>query len=151
MPFDQKFTWVNLVVSAVVSGVYFALVLGQVWGVPVGQIAYQVPMLVAIGAMILLTIGGTILVGIGTGISIELSGDGSHEDIGRTDERDREISRRGTMAGYAAASVGSICVLAITMLGFDHFWIANALYASFVAAALVSGVVKLVAYRRGFS
>jgi len=36
------------------------------------------------------------------------------------------------------------------MLGFDHFWIANALYLSFVASSLVSGVVKLVAYRRGF-
>jgi len=46
--------------------------------------------------------------------------------------------------------VGAIGALAITMLGFDHFWIANALYLSFVASSLVSGVVKLAAYRRGF-
>jgi len=150
MPFDEKFTWVSLVVSVVVPGVYFMAVLSQLGGGPVEQIAYQVPMLVAIGAMILVTIAGTILVGIGTGVAIELSGSGSTEDIGRTDERDREISRRGLLAGYVAASVGAIGALAITMLGFDHFWIANALYLSFVASSLVSGVVKLVAYRRGF-
>ena len=150
MPFDEKFTWVSLVASAVVPGVYITVVLGQLGGGPVGQIAYQVPMLVAIGAMILVTIAGTILVGIGTGVAIELSGSGSTEDIGRTDERDREISRRGLLAGYFAASVGAVGVLAITMLGFDHFWIANLLYLSFVASSLVSGVVKLVAYRRGF-
>jgi len=150
MPFDEKFTWVSLVASAVVPGVYITVVLGQLGGGPVGQIAYQVPMLIAIGAMILVTIAGTILVGIGTGVAIELSGSGSTEDIGRTDERDREISRRGLLAGYVAASVGAIGALAITMLGFDHFWIANALYLSFVASSLVSGVVKLVAYRRGF-
>lgn len=150
MPFDEKFTWVSLVVSAVVSGVYFTIALGQLGRGPVGEIAYQVPMLVAIGAMIALTIAGTILAGIGTGVAIELSGKGSSEDIGRTDERDREISRRGLLAGYVAASVGAVGALAITMLGLDHFWIANALFLSFVASSLVSGVVKLVAYRRGF-
>jgi preprotein translocase subunit SecG len=116
----------------------------------VGQIAYQVPMLVAIAAMVVLTIVGTILMGVGTGIGIEMSGKGTSEDIGRTDERDREISRRGVLAGYVAASVGAVGALAITMLRVDHFWIANTLYLSFVASSLVSGITKLVAYRRGF-
>jgi len=150
MPFDEKFTWVSLVVSAVVSGVYFTMVLSKVGSVQVGQIAYQVPMLVAIAAMVVLTIVGTILMGVGTGIGIELSGKGTPEDIGRTDDRDREISRRGILAGYVVASVGAVGVLAITMLKVDHFWIANALYLSFVASSLVSGITKIVAYRRGF-
>ena len=137
-------------VSAVVSGVYFTIVLSQVGSIQVGQIAYQVPMLVAIAAMVVLTIVGTILMGVGTGIGIELSGKGAPEDIGRTDERDREISRRGVLAGYVAASVGAVGALAITMLKVDHFWIANTLYLSFVAASLVSGITKLIAYRRGF-
>ena len=72
MPFDEKFTWVSLVVSAVVSGVYFTMVLSKVGSVQVGQIAYKVPMLVAIAAMVVLTIVGTILMGVGTGIGIEL-------------------------------------------------------------------------------
>ena len=41
-------------------------------------------------------------------------------------------------------------VLALTMLQYEYFWIANALYLSFVVATLVSSVVKLVAYHRGF-
>jgi hypothetical protein len=36
------------------------------------------------------------------------------------------------------------------MLRYDPFWIANALYLSFVVGALVSSAAKLVAYRRGF-
>jgi hypothetical protein len=40
--------------------------------------------------------------------------------------------------------------MALTMVEADYFWIANALYLSFVAAALVSGVVKLVLYHRGY-
>ena len=150
MPFDEKYTWVSLVVSAVVPGVYFTMAVGQAGRVPVGQIAYQVPMLVACGAIILVAIAGTILMGIGTGVALELSGEGSSEHIGRTDERDREISRRGLLAGSVAASLGAVGVLAITMLGFDHFWIANGLFLSFVMASLVSSVIKLVAYRRGF-
>ena len=150
MPFDEKFTWVSLVVSAIVPGVYFTIVLSQLGSVPVGRIAYQVPMLVAIAAMVVLTIVGTILMGVGTGIGIELSGKGTSQDIGRTDDRDREISRRGVLAGYVAASVGAVGALAITMLRVDPFWIANTLYLSFVASSLVSGVAKLVAYRRGF-
>jgi hypothetical protein len=41
-------------------------------------------------------------------------------------------------------------VLALTMLEYEYFWIASALYLSFVVGTLVSSVVKLVAYRRGF-
>jgi hypothetical protein len=36
------------------------------------------------------------------------------------------------------------------MLEYDYFWIANTLYGSFAVAGLVSGIVKLRAYRRGF-
>lgn len=150
MPFDEKFTWVGVVVTLAASITYSAVVFSQVGTVPIGQIAYQLPMILAIAAVIVFTIAGTILAGIGTGIAIELSGDGSVEDLGRTDERDQLINRRGVLAGYVAASGGAIGTLAITMLGFDHFWIANTLFLSFVAASLVSGIVKLIAYRRGF-
>jgi len=150
MPFEEKFTWVSLVVFAMVPGVYLALVLGQVAGVPVAEIAYQVPMLVAIAVSILLTIAGTIAMGIGTGIAIEISGDGSPDDIGRKDERDTGISRHGALVGSYAAAAGALVALALAMLRFDQFWIANALYLSFVASTITAAVVKLIAYRRGF-
>jgi hypothetical protein len=41
-------------------------------------------------------------------------------------------------------------VLAMAMLEAAHFWIANGVFAAFVAGSLVSSGVKLVTYRRGF-
>ncbi len=149
MPFEEKLTWVNLVVTALVAGVYFVLMLGQVVDVPAAEVAYQKPMLIAVGVSVLLTIVGSILMGIGTGISMELSGR-SADDMDRKDERDKDISRRGDVAGFYIVSAGALAVMALTMLEYDYFWIANALYLSFVVATLVSGAVKLVAYRRGF-
>jgi len=52
--------------------------------------------------------------------------------------------------GYYVSSVGVVGAMALTMLEYEYFWIANALYVSFVLASLVSATVKLVAYRRGF-
>jgi hypothetical protein len=150
MPFEEKFTWVSAVVSTGVAAVYFAIVLGQVGSVPVAEIAYQWPLLIAIGSLIVLTIVGAIVVAIGTAISAEITGSGSVDDIGRNDERDADINRRGELVGYYASSAGALGVLALAMLRYDPFWIANALYLSFVVGALVSSAAKLVAYRRGF-
>ncbi len=41
-------------------------------------------------------------------------------------------------------------VLALTMLEYEYFWIASALYLSFAVGTLVSSAVKLAAYHRGF-
>ena len=150
MPFEEKVTWVSIVVGVMVSVVYFVTVLGQLGEIPVEEIAYQRPLLIAIGASIALTIAGTIAMAIATAIGAEITGNGSVDDIGRSDERDASISRRGDLIGFYAASVGLAGVLAITMLEYDYFWIANGLYLSFAVAGLVSAIVKLHAYRRGF-
>ena len=150
MPFEEKMTWVNALLSVIVPAAYFTLVLSRLGQVPVNEIAYVRPMLVAIGAAIVLTIAGAIAVAIGTAISAEVTGSGSVDDIDRKDERDVSISRRGDLAGFYVVSVFMLGVLGLTMLEYDHFWIANALYLSFVISSLVSSAVKLVAYRRGF-
>ena len=156
MSWEEKITWVSAAVTAAVPAVYFTITLGQLGEVAVTEIAYQRSLLIAIGASIVLTIVGSILTGIGTGIwagiRAEITGKGSAEDIDidRKDERDVQISRRGDLVGYYVSSAGVVGVMAITMLEYEHFWIANALYLSFVVASLVSSAVKLVAYRRGF-
>ena len=58
MSFEEKLTWVNAVVSVVVTAVYCALVFGQVGDVPVADVAYQWPMVISIVALIILTIIG---------------------------------------------------------------------------------------------
>ena len=161
MPFEEKVTWVSLVVGIVVPIWYFATVLGQLGETAAADIAYQRPLVIAIIASIVLTIAGAIATGIATGIGGEVRAEitaqatgqrpaTTTDEIGRSDERDADISRRGDLIGFYAASAGLVVVLVITMLEYDHFWIANALYLSFVIASLVSGVAKIVAYRRGF-
>ena len=150
MPFEEKVTWVNATVTAIVPAVYFARVLSYVGTVPVAEIAYQRSMLLAIGAAILLTIVGAILTGIGSGISAEIVERDSSKDLGRTDERDANIGRQGELVGYYVSSVGMVGVLILAMLRYDQFWIANTLYLSFAVGTLAASVAKLVAYRRGF-
>jgi len=150
MPFEEKVTWVSLVVAVVVPVAYFAIMLGRLGDVSAADIAYQKPLLIAIGASVVLTIVGSILAGIGTGISAELRGRSAAGEIDRKDERDKTISRHGDLIGFSVSSAGMVGVLALTMLEYEYFWIASALYLSFVVGTLVGSVVKIVAYHRGF-
>jgi hypothetical protein len=150
VPFEEKLTWVSLVVAVVVPVVYFAIMLGRLGETSAADISYQWPLLIAIGVSIVLTIVGSIAMGIGTGISAEIRGRSASDEIDRKDERDKQISRHGDLVGFYASSAGAVAVLALTMLEYEYFWIASALYLSFAVGTLVSSVVKLVAYRRGF-
>lgn len=150
MSFEEKVTWVSAVVSAAVAAVYCAIVLRQLGDVPVAEIAYRRPMLITVGAMVVLTIVGAIVMAIGTAVSAEITGNGSVKDIDRKDERDVQIGRRGLRAGYYVLAFGALGVMGLTMLEQDYFWIANALYLTFVVSGLVTSAVKLIAYRRGF-
>ena len=150
MPFEEKIPWVNAVVTVIVPVAYFAIMLGRLGATSAADISYQWPLLIAIGVSIVLTIVGSILAGIGAGISAELKGRRASDDIDRKDERDVRISRHGDLIGFYVSSVGMVGVLALTMLEYEYFWIASALYLSFVVGTLVSSVVKIVAYHRGF-
>lgn len=150
MPFEEKMTWVGLVVTLVVPVVYFAIMLGRLGDASAADIDYQWPLIIAIGASIGLTIVGAIVTAIGTAVAAEVRGRSVSDEIDRKDERDVRISRHGDLVGLYVSSAGMVGVLALTMLQYDYFWIANALYLSFVVGTLVGSVVKLVAYRRGF-
>ncbi len=150
MSFEEKVTWVGAVASVVVAAAYFWIVGGQLGDKPATEIAYRLPMIIGFGAMIGLNIIGTIAMSIATAISAEIKGEGSADDIDRKDERDVRIGTRGDRASYYALSAFMLGVLAMAMLKVTHFWIANALFASFVVAGLAGSVVKLIAYRRGF-
>jgi hypothetical protein len=150
MPFEEKVTWVSAFVSLIVTGVYSWTILGRLGSMPVAEIAYQVPMLIAIGTMIVMTIVVTIAVAIGAAVSAELTRPGSAKGIDHKDERDVDIHRRGDLFGYYVLSVGVLGAMALAMLRYDQFWIANALLLSFVIASLVSSTVKIVSYHRGF-
>ena len=105
MPFEEKISWVNAVVMAIVPVAYFVIMLGRLGDTSAADISYQWPLLIAIGASIVLTIVGSILAGIGTGISAELRGRSASAEIDRKDERDKQISRHGDLIGFSVSSV----------------------------------------------
>lgn len=139
MSSEEKRTWISAVVGFAVPVVYLAIVLSKVPGADVASIDYVVPMLTSIG------------VGIGAGIVLAIvAAMASPRDAGRTDERDREINRRGEYVGFYVMSIAAIVPLVLAMAEVEQFWIAHALYLAFVLAALASAMVKIVAYRRGW-
>jgi hypothetical protein len=139
MSWEEKSTWIYALISVVVPGVYFATILGQLQNTAVTEIAYQGAMLATIGLAIVLAIIAHIAVAIS-----------SPEDADKSDERDTNINRYGEYIGSFVVGGGMLVTLGLTLAEFEYFWIANAIYATFIAAALTTSAVKIVAYRRGF-
>jgi hypothetical protein len=135
MSYEEKRAWVYAVIAAVVPTIYAVIVFGQLTGTPVAEISYVRPLLMAAGAGILANFLADTLM---------------FRGADRRDERDVGIFRYGTQVGYFVLAAGAAGALLLTLAGFEHFWIANALYLAFILDALVSSIVKIVAYRRGF-
>jgi len=143
MSYEERGQWVYIVVNILTFGGYAAIVLGQVGSVPLAELDYAPTMLWAIGIAIALSIVGRIL--------MEIAGEMARPgDSHQADVRDRDIGRLGEYFSGTLLGVGMVVPFALALAEFDHFWIANAMYAAFALSALVGTAVKLVAYRRGF-
>jgi hypothetical protein len=138
MSYEEKGTWVYLVTSAGAYGVYLAIVLGRLGGVPVASVHY--------GAVLSWTIGASIVASILLRTVVESA---KPSDSRRADVRDREIHRFGEYAGRWLLIAAAAAAMVMAMARWDQFWIANVLYLGFVLWAVAGSVVKLIAYRRG--
>jgi len=139
MSYEEKGTWIYLVVAVVGYTVYLSLLLPQlIGGVPVADVDY-VPIM-------LWTIGGAIVVTIVLRILVEIV---FPSESTRGDVRDKEIDRLGTRVGSSFVVIGALGALVLAMLEADWFWIANVIYLCFVLSALLESITRLVAYRRG--
>jgi hypothetical protein len=139
MSYEEKGTWVYLVIAVVGYTVYLSLLLPQlIGGVPVADVDY-VPIM-------LWTIGGAIVVTIVLRILVEIV---FPSESTRGDVRDKEIDRLGTRVGSSFVVIGALGALVLAMLEADWFWIANVIYLCFVLSALLESITRLVAYRRG--
>ena len=109
------------------------------------------PLLWTVGATIIASIAGSIIAAILAAI-VTAARDGKEavNEIDRKDERDKQIGRIGELAGFYVLSAGILGAIALTMTGSAHFWIANALYLTLVVSGLVTAVVKVAVFRRGF-
>ena len=138
MSFEEKGTWGYMIVLMVVSGLYFAVVLGQVGEMPVSEIAYIVPMVSAIVLTVLATIAAYILAAIS-----------APSEADKKDERDKSIHRYGESVGFNVLGLMNLVPLGLAMAEAEQFWIANAIFLAGVLAGIVSSIVKIAAYRRG--
>ncbi|MER3442838.1 MAG: hypothetical protein C4333_01410 [Meiothermus sp.] len=139
MTYEEKGTWVFLVVSVAAFVGYLAWLVGQLLGTPPAEIAYAHPMLWAIGGAAVASILGRLLIVVA-----------APREAGKSDQRDREIQRFGDHGSRFFVDVAGIAALVMALLELDHFWITNTLYFGFVGTALVALVVMIVSYRRGF-
>lgn len=150
MAFQEKIAWLNLAVALVAVG-WYASVVGGAWGtVPAEAIAYRGPLIVAVVAMIAATVVGSIALTVAAAIGAEVRERGTGSDVDRTDERDHRIEALGDRVAFYVVNALLVGVLALAMLEFAHFWIANAAFGALVLAGLVGNAVRVVAYRRGF-
>jgi hypothetical protein len=138
MSFEEKGTWVFLVVTIGTYGAYLAVILGRADSIPLAEVSYVSTMLWTIGIAIGLSIVGHIAVAIA-----------KPSEADKKDVRDKDINRFGEYVGGIVLGIGMVVPLGLALAEVEHFWIANAMYAAFVLSALVSTPVKLVAYRRG--
>ncbi|SDZ00297.1 hypothetical protein [Herbiconiux ginsengi] len=139
MSFEERNTWVFLVIAIVAYACYVTIVLVSAGGRALVEVDY--------GPVMLSTIGGAIVAGILGTIAISVIWP---KGAGKSDQRDKEISRFGDHVGQAFVVIGGVVALLFAIVRVDYFWIANAVYLAFVLSALLGSIAKLVAYRRGF-
>lgn len=139
MSYEEKGTWVYLVVSVTGYAVYLFLVLPQLLsGTPVDDIDYV--------SAALWTIGGAIVAAIVLRIIVEIVVPSGST---RGDVRDKEIGRLGERVGNWFLVAGALGALVLALYEGGYFWIANVIYLGFVLSAILSSVTQVIAYRRG--
>jgi hypothetical protein len=139
MSFEEKSAWIMGAAAVVSYGVYLAIILGRAATMDLAMVPYVAPLLWTIGASIAASIALHAVAGIF-----------SPRDAGKKDQRDREIYRFGEHIGQSFVVIGGVAALLMAMAEWEHFWIANVIYLTFVLSAILGSVAKIIAYRRGF-
>lgn len=142
MVYEERNAWAGLIVSPIALVVYVVLVLQQAGGGPLTAVDWFPLMLWTIGGGIVATIVISVVWGI-------LAGMKDPDGAGRSDIRDRDIGRMGGRVEQAFVVIAGLGVIALCAVGADVFWIANTMYLGFAVSALVGGIARVIAYRRG--
>lgn len=142
MVYEERNAWAGLIVSVLVISAYVIVVMQQAAGGPVTDVDWFPLMLWTIG----LGIVATIVLSIAWGM---IAGAKEPDGVGKSDVRDRDISRMGSRVEQAFVVIAGLGVIALCAVNADVFWIANTMFAGFAVSAMVGGIARVVAYRRG--
>lgn len=138
MSFQAKSTAVMLIALVGAYGWYSVRLIRLAADQPVSDINYQPLVLIVVVPLVVIATIGHIIISAA-----------NPAEADATDERDREIARRGSVIGGWIVSVAALGSLLSAMAEIEHFWIAHVLLAGLVLAELVDGTWRLVLYRRG--
>lgn len=136
--FQAKSTVVTMIAMVGAYGWYGVTVSRLATDSPVSAISYQpLVFIVAVPLVVLATIGHIAISAL------------NPSEADSSDERDREIARRGGVVGGWVVSAAALAALFASMAELDYFWLAQLLIAGLVLAELADGAWRLVLYRRG--
>jgi MFS family permease len=142
MVYQERNIWASLLVSVIGVIVYVVLVLQQAAGGPLTDVDWVPLMLWTIGASIVVAIVVSIVWGI-------LAGMRDPDGVGKSDQRDRDISHMSTRVGQAFLVLAGLGVIVLCAFEADWFWIANVMFFGFALSSIFGGVASVIAYRRG--
>jgi hypothetical protein len=135
---DEKRAWIRLVVAVLGYTTYAVIIMARPGDGSLADAAYAGALLWTVGA----AIGASILAEIAMGVAAP--------DASRvSDQRDREIGRLGDRVGQSFVVIGAVAAMLMAMAGWDNFWIANVIYLCFTLSAVLGGIAKVIAYRKG--
>ena len=139
MTFLEKSNWVVLVVAVPTLIVYLAMVVPQVLDLPIAEVSWVQPMIIAIVGFVVANILGNVV-----------AAASNPGEADKNDQRDKEIDRFGEQLGRWPLVAGSIAALILAMTSAEYFWIANAIFLGGLAGALLSSATKIAAYHGPF-
>ena len=137
MTHEEKRAWIRLVVAVLSYTVYVAVIASRTDGRPLTSVPYAGALLWTVGAAIVASIVAEVAMAVGNPRASRL-----------TDDRDREIGRLGEHVGQSFVVIGAVAAMGMAMARWDPFWTANVIYLCFVLSAVLSGITKVVVYRR---
>ena len=138
MSYEEKGTWVYLVVTSAVYAAYVLRVMGRAV-VPISETPFESTLWWALGASVVAAVVVRVVAEIIT-----------PSESYKVDSRDHEIERLSVVRTWWFLIAGAFAAMLMAMAQWPYFWIANVIFLGFVLQAVAGSVVKLVAYRRGF-
>lgn len=142
MAYEERNTWIGLVVGLVSMSIYIVVILQLAAGGPLTDVVWWPAMLWMIGGSIVVIIVVNIVWSIVAGAR---GGDATMA----SDQRDRDIARMSSRVGQAFLVIAGLGVLVLCAVEADWFWIAQTMFFGFYLSAIVGGIAGVIAYRRG--
>ncbi len=139
MAFFERSNWVAIIVTVPTLIIYAVLVVPQVLGKPIAEVAWVQPMAFTIVGFIVANVLGNVA-------AAALN----NREAPRRDPRDTEIDQFGERVGNWLIIAGACTALVLAMAMADQFWIANAIFLGGLAGTLASSITKIAAYHGPF-